>query len=119
MPSMLSEILEESADAKYALSKQACIGILNRAARRGKNCPTELKEALEIQAGIRLPGVCDDRESESDEAGIPSACKGTESTGVIPQAVTEPDGGGGGSYTLNTIDRPAVLDVRQSAGPAE
>ena len=44
--SRLSEILEDAPD-KYRLSARACIGILNRASRRGKELPKELKEALE------------------------------------------------------------------------
>lgn len=49
-PSKLSEILEE-ADEKYRLSSKACQGILNRAERRGKELPLELKAALEAQTG--------------------------------------------------------------------
>ena len=51
-PTKLSEILEEGTDlSKYNLSAKACRGILNRAARRGKALPPELKAALEEQAG--------------------------------------------------------------------
>ena len=49
-PSKLSDILEENADPKYSLSARACQGILNRAERRGKELPKELKEALTEQA---------------------------------------------------------------------
>lgn len=87
--SRLSDILEENPDEKYRLSAKACQGILNRAARRGKELPAELKAALTEQ----------------------SVCKETESTGQIPQDATAPDGAGGGSYTLNTIDRPAVCSA--------
>lgn len=45
----LSEILEENPDEKYKLSPRACLGILNRAERRGKELPSELREALERQ----------------------------------------------------------------------
>ena len=51
--SRLSQILEECAPPKYYLSAKACEGILRRAARRGKELPSELREALERQA------VCD------------------------------------------------------------
>ena len=50
--SRLSQILEDSAPQKYSLSARACEGILNRAARRGKELPAELRTALEQQAGI-------------------------------------------------------------------
>ena len=48
-PTLLSEVLEEEADAKYELSAKACAGILNRANRRGKKLPDILREALEHQ----------------------------------------------------------------------
>ena len=47
--SRLSQILEDSAPQKYCLSARACAGILNRASKRGKALPPELKEALERQ----------------------------------------------------------------------
>lgn len=48
--SRLSQILEDSAHPKYSLSARACRGILNRAERRGKELPPELKAALEAQS---------------------------------------------------------------------
>ena len=47
--SRLSQILVDDAPQKYCLSAKACQGILNRAERRGKALPAELKEALEQQ----------------------------------------------------------------------
>ena len=44
--STLSQILEESAPEKYSLSRKACVGILRRAFRRGKQLPYMLLEAL-------------------------------------------------------------------------
>lgn len=93
-PSRLSEILEENPGEKYKLSAKACQGILNRAERRGKELPLELKAALIAQ----------------------SAYKETESTAQTPQDATAADGAGGGSYTLNTIDRPAVYSFQERAG---
>lgn len=49
-PSRLSDILETNPDPRYNLSAKACQGILNRAQRRGKELPPELKAALENQA---------------------------------------------------------------------
>ena len=49
-PTKLSQILESNADEKYRLSARACQGILNRAERRGKELPQELKAALTEQA---------------------------------------------------------------------
>ena len=48
--SRLSQILEDCPPPKYSLSARACVGILNRANKRGKALPPELKEALERQA---------------------------------------------------------------------
>ena len=50
----LSAILEENAPAKYSLSPKACLGILRRAERRGKDLPPLLKAALMCQAGLLL-----------------------------------------------------------------
>ena len=91
--SHLSQILEASPHPKYSLSAKACLGILRRAEKRGKVLPEILKQAL-IQQASRggaycIQGNCIDR---ADTAG----CNG--------KGWTE-----GVSYTLNTIDRPAVL----------
>lgn len=72
--SRLSQILEDLPHPKYSLSARACQGILNRAERRGKELPPELKAALIAQ----------------------SVCKATESTEQIPQDVMVQDGVGGG-----------------------
>lgn len=53
IPSKLSEILVDDPDPKYRLSAKACQGILNRAERRGKDLPPELKAALEAQSVSR------------------------------------------------------------------
>lgn len=50
--SRLSQILVDSPLPKYYLSAKACSGILNRANKRGKELPKELKDALERQAGL-------------------------------------------------------------------
>lgn len=48
----LSDILEENPDPKYNLSPKACLGILRRAEKRGKELPEILRGALERQAGL-------------------------------------------------------------------
>lgn len=50
--SSLWQILERDPSPKYYLSARACRGILRRADEREKPLPPELKEALEIQAGL-------------------------------------------------------------------
>ena len=51
--SSLSQILEDSVPKKYYLTQTACLGILRRALRRGKELPFRLKLALELQSGLR------------------------------------------------------------------
>ena len=46
IPSKLSDVLEDAPDPKYNLSAKACLGILNRARRRGKKLPEVLEAAL-------------------------------------------------------------------------
>lgn len=50
--SRLSQILEAAPPMKYCLSAKACQGILNRAQRRGKELPTDLRDALIRQSKI-------------------------------------------------------------------
>ena len=47
----LSAILEGSPATKYSLSPKACRGILRRAAKRGKDLPPMLEQALKQVAG--------------------------------------------------------------------
>ena len=49
----LSEVLEADAPPKYFLSAKACRGILRRAAKRGKELPPQLSEALRQVAAER------------------------------------------------------------------
>ena len=55
--SRLSQILEETPQAKYSLSAKACQGILRRAERRGKDLPEMLKTVLLMQS--ESGGGCD------------------------------------------------------------
>lgn len=50
--SLLSQILEDSPHPKYNLSAKACLGILNRAKKRGKKLPEVLEAALIRQAHL-------------------------------------------------------------------
>lgn len=97
--SLLSQILEVSPHPKYSLSARACLGILNRAERRGKILPQELKKALENQSVSKNEPV--------NRGG----------KGILDRKV-ENGGNGVGvqkevCYTLNTVDRHAVaVDCR-------
>ena len=51
--SRLSQILQDFAPLKYYLSKTACRGIIYRAKVRQKPLPGALRQALEIQSGLR------------------------------------------------------------------
>ena len=51
--SFLWQILEERPHPRYYLTKKACLGILRRSTERRKELPPQLKEALEVQAGLR------------------------------------------------------------------
>ena len=55
--SRLSQILEETPQAKYSLSAKACQGILRRAERREKDLPETLKAVLLMQS--ESGGGCD------------------------------------------------------------
>lgn len=52
--SPLWQILEPHPQRKYYLSRKACLGILRRARKRGKELPATLKLALEMQSGLRM-----------------------------------------------------------------
>lgn len=55
--SRLSQILEVTPQEKYSLSAKACLGILRRAERRGKDLPERLKAVLLMQSASG--GGCD------------------------------------------------------------
>lgn len=55
--STLWEIIETDVPLKYYLSQKACSGILRRAARRGKELPKPLKDALERQAETSIDDI--------------------------------------------------------------
>lgn len=52
LESTLSQILQAGVPTKYYLTKRACLGILRRAAERGKPLPPQLEIALYLQAGV-------------------------------------------------------------------
>ena len=98
--SRLSQILEECAPQKYYLSARACQGILNRAKRRGKNLPSELKAALEVQA---YPS----KNEPVSQGGAKEYCSNTIEQEPCQPSITK-------AYSIqgNTIDR----DAKQNGG---
>ena len=127
--SRLSQILEVNPLSKYNLTAKACQGILRRAERRGKDLPKLLKQVLIRQSqgtspqeryAVRIRGGCD---GGGKGALVQTEKSGTLGTGNdqtifclqgngIDRADTAGCNGKGwredASYTLNTIDRPAV-----------
>lgn len=128
IPSKLSQILEKNPDQKYRLSSKACQGILNRAERRGKKLPPALEAALMAQSASKNEpesrgGVKESLFSESEQAHcLPSKTSTSLPKSETPTYCLQGNGidradtagcNGKGwredvSYTLNTIDRPAV-----------
>ena len=84
--SRLSQILEDSPLPKYCLSAKACQGILNRANKRGKELPPELKAALEYQAG------CEPTETPTAEAACGFTNRGFASGDVAETMRSDPHG---------------------------
>ena len=126
--SHLSQILEDNPHPKYSLSAKACQGILRRAERRGKKLPETLQKALEKQSVFKNDlenqgGVKEflsrTKEQEHCQHSITNTftennngtCYCLQGNG-IDRADTAGCNGKGWkedkSYTLNTIDRPAV-----------
>lgn len=116
--SRLSQILEVNPLPKYNLTAKACLGILRRAERRGKDLPKLLKQVLLMQSASG--GGCD---GGGKGALVQTEKSGTLGTGNdqtifclqgngIDRADTAGCNGKGWkadeNYTLNTIDRPAV-----------
>ena len=116
--SCLSQILEAEPHRKYYLSAKACQGMLNRAARRGKDLPETLKAALLMQS--ESGGAVTEAEKGAlvqKELSGTLGCNNDQTVfciqgNTIDRADTAGCNGNGWKedvcYTLNTIDRPAV-----------
>lgn len=145
-PSKLSQILEANPDPKYNLSAKACAGILNRAARRGKELPEQLRTALEEQATPSKSGGGIDVDSHGRKAGKGALIQ-TELSGTLgvsqDQTLIQPclnswdvqskhvqpedgvaealysgecRGGGGESYVFAQNQREEIRDLGDTAG---
>lgn len=130
--SRLSQILEVNPLHKYNLTAKACMGILRRAERRGKDLPERLKAVLIRQSQGASPQERTEAPAPTEaptsyavriRGGVTAEKSGTLGTGndqtvfclqgnCIDRADTAGCNGKGWkadeSYTLNTIDRPAV-----------
>lgn len=78
--SRLSQILEATPHTKYCLSARACQGILNRAARRGKDLPEMLKAALTRQSQEVSP------QERTEAPTLNAECGGNKPAVVAPAA---------------------------------
>jgi hypothetical protein len=65
--SFLSEILQVDAPEKYSLSPKACLGILRRAEKRGKELPPMLRDALMEVVGSDGAEMIEDIEEDFNE----------------------------------------------------
>ena len=116
--SRLSQILEATPQEKYSLSAKACQGILRRAERRGKDLPETLKAVLLMQS--ESGGGCDGGGKgalvQEDKSGTLGTCNDQTIFCLQGNGIDRADTAGCNgkgwredtSYTLNTIDRPAV-----------
>lgn len=87
-PTKLSEILQENPDEKYRLSAKACQGILNRAERRGKELPPELRDALVAQSQQPM----EQKKKRGDNLPIGFTNRGYESGEVSETIRSDPHG---------------------------
>lgn len=113
--SRLSQILEETPQAKYSLSAKACQGILRRAERRGKDLPKLLKAVLIRQSQGVSP-------QERTEAPAPTE----DPTSYAVRIRGGCDGGGKGalvqedkSGTLGTSNDQTIFCMATQQGGAE
>ncbi len=116
------QILEEHPHPKYYLTRKACLGILRRAAERGKELPLQLKEALEVQAGLRSyekPPITGEsyhinqRNEGIDLGGISGALMATQNM-QMQTFVTQPSPDNPIAFSANQRDE--VRDLHGKAG---
>ena len=88
--SHLSQILEDNPHPKYYLSGRACLGILSRAKRKGKELPKELENALQEQAEWLSKNTIDfDGINISQEVTVVGVdFKNQASTGAVAKTLT-------------------------------
>ena len=127
-PTKLSEILVDNPDPKYRLSQKACQGILNRAERRGKELPPELKAALEAQSlsknePVNLGGAKESSFSMNTQAhSQPSTIKAYSIQGNTIDRDAKQNGSGVSkdvAHTLDSADRHGVMAAGFSFGQSE
>lgn len=124
------QILQATAPSRYSLSQTACLGILRRAACRGKSLPPLLEAALRMQAGLDPPAPISDeakayhinqRNEGIDLDGVSGALMATTNM-QMQTFVTQPNGAAEGFDGYNGVmafaanQRDEVRDLRDIAG---
>lgn len=126
----LWQILQATAPSRYSLSQTACLGILRRAACRGKSLPPLLKAALRMQAGLDPPAPIsgeakayhiNQRNEGIDLNGVSGALMATTNM-QMQTFVTQPNGAAEGFDGYNGVmafaanQRDEVRDLHDVAG---
>ena len=126
----LWQILQATAPSRYSLSQTACLGILRRAACRGKSLPPLLEAALRMQAGLDPPAPIsgeakayhiNQRNEGIDLNGVSGALMATTNM-QMQTFVTQPNGaaecfdGYNGVMAFAANQRDEVRDLHDVAG---
>jgi len=126
----LWQILQATAPSRYLLSQTACLGILRRAACRGKSLPPLLEAALRMQAGLDPPAPIsgeakayhiNQRNEGIDLDGVSGALMATTNM-QMQTFVTQPNGAAEGFDGYNGVmafaanQRDEVRDLCDVAG---
>ena len=126
----LWQILQATAPSRYSLSQTACLGILRRAACRGKSLPPLLEAALRMQAGLDPPAPIsgeakayhiNQRNEGIDLNGVSGALMATTNM-QMQTFVTQPNGAAEGFDGYNGVmafaanQRDEVRDLHDVAG---
>ena len=126
----LWQILQATAPSRYSLSQTACLGILCRAACRGKSLPPLLEAALRMQAGLDPPAPMfgeakayhiNQRNEGIDLDGVSGALMATTNM-QMQTFVTQPNGAAEGFDGYNGVmafaanQRDEVRDLHDVAG---
>ena len=124
------QILQATAPSRYSLSQTACLGILRRAACRGKSLPPLLEAALRMQAGLDPPAPIsgeakayhiNQRNEGIDLDGVSGALMATTNM-QMQTFVTQPNGaaegfdGYSGVMAFAANQRDEVRDLHDVAG---
>lgn len=109
-PTKLSQILEQNVDERFTLSPKACQGVLNRAAKRGKELPKALLEALTDQAQSLS-------KSEQENGGVRESLSKTNTPEPCPQpSSSTPSEGEMQAFGFSSMDPNAMKSPNPHSG---